>query len=253
MLGPPVLVQDITATKGSQSITLDGDFGMNFLVGSIGLSGTNLDSLQIGASLPGAFDWVTFDEAAGTLGLSLNSAFHIAGDFNLDGKLTNADTQAMLLAMKNISAFKTAHQLSDADWLDIADVNRDGQVNASDFSFLSSLLAGSRLYLAGDFNMDGKVTNADLQAMLQAFKNTSDFEASHDLSDQAWEEIGDVNGDGRVDMADVAALMNLLANSSNGSGSVASVPEPPTWLLAVIAASMCLLARGFRRRTAATE
>ncbi len=51
-LGPPVLVQDITATKGSQSITLDGDFGMNFLVGSIGLSGSDLDSLVIGASAP---------------------------------------------------------------------------------------------------------------------------------------------------------------------------------------------------------
>ncbi len=110
----------------------------------------------------------------------------------------------MINALKNISAFKIAHSLSDADWLDIADVNRDGQVNNGDFSFLNNLLTGSHLYLAGDFNMDGKVTAADLQAMLLAFKNTSDFEASRDLSDAAWEEIGDVNGDGRVDMADVA-------------------------------------------------
>jgi hypothetical protein len=249
VLGPAVLVQDITATKNGQSFTLDGDFGMNFLVGSIDMSGTSLDNIVIGAALPSAFNWFTFDEPNGTIGLQLNSAFHIAGDFNLDGKLDISDTQAMLNALKNISAFKTAHSLSDADWLDLADVNRDGQVNGSDEAFLANLLTGNRLYQAGDFNMDGKVTISDLQAMLQALKNTSDFEASHDLSPQAWEEIGDVNGDGRVDMTDLAALMSLLANSG-GSGSVASVPEPATWLLAVIAASMCLLARSLHHRTA---
>src|ERR1700690_39058 len=89
LLGPPVLVQDITATKNGQSITLDGDFGVNFLVGSIDLSGTSLDNLSIGAAMPGAFDWFTFDEPTGVLGLQLNSNFHIAGDFNLDGKLNN--------------------------------------------------------------------------------------------------------------------------------------------------------------------
>ncbi len=62
----------------------------------------------------------------------------------------------MISALKNISAFKTAHSLSDADWLDIADVNRDGQVNSADLSFLNNLLTGNHLYLAGDFNMDGK-------------------------------------------------------------------------------------------------
>src|SRR5262249_44274953 len=96
LLGPPVLVQDITATKNGQSITLDGDFGVNFLVGSIDLSGTSLFNLHIGAALPGAFDWFTFDEATGTIGLSLGSAFHIAGDFDGDGQLTNRDLQGLL-------------------------------------------------------------------------------------------------------------------------------------------------------------
>lgn len=248
VLGPPVLVQDITATKGNQSITLDGDFGVNFLVGSLNLSGTSLDNLSLGTALPGAFDWITFDESNGILGLQLNSNFHIAGDFNLDGKLNNADLQSLIDAFKNIAAFKAAHNLSDADWLDLADVNRDGQVNTADLAYLTNLLTGSKLYLAGDFNLDGKLNNADIQAMLNALKNISDFEAAHDLSDEAWEELGDVNGDGKVDMADEIALMNKLTGTTGGSGSVSSVPEPDAWLLAVIAASLCLpAARNFHR------
>jgi hypothetical protein len=237
VLGPPVLVQDITATKNGQSITLDGDFGVNFLVGSIDLSGTGIDNLQIGASAPGAFDWFTFDEQTGVLGLKLNSAFHIAGDFNNDGQLTNADLQGMLNAMKNPSAYKSAHGLDDAGWLDVADVNRDGVVNTLDTRFLSNYLSGSKLYQAGDFNLDGKITSADLQAMLSALQNSTEFENSHDLTDFAWKELGDVNGDGVVNLADETALANLI--SGGGGGSLASVPEPAAWQLAAIAVALC--------------
>jgi hypothetical protein len=245
VLGPPVLVQDITATKGNQSITLDGDFGVNFLVGSLNLSG-DIDDLGISGFSPGAFDWITFDEANGILGLQLNSAFHIAGDFNLDGKLTNADIQTMIGAFQNIAAFKAAHNLSDADWLDLADVNRDGVVNTADLKYLLNLLTGSKLYLAGDFNLDGKLTNADVQAMLGALQNISSFEAGHDLSDEAWKEIGDVNGDGTVNMADVVALEKELTGSS-GAGSISSVPEPDSFVLLALATLGLFVAPALRK------
>ena len=62
----PVLVADVTsydpATK--QSLTLDGDFGMNFLVASTSISGGGFGGLQ-----SGPFDWVTLDQSAGVLGL----------------------------------------------------------------------------------------------------------------------------------------------------------------------------------------
>jgi hypothetical protein len=141
ILGPPVLVQNITATKGNQSITLDGDLGINFLAGSVNLGGDGFDP-TLGGFAPGAFDWITFDEPNGVLGLKLNSTFHIAGDFNLDGKLTNADVQAMLNALKNISGFESANSLSGDDWLDIADVNRDGAVTMADLTALMQLLTG---------------------------------------------------------------------------------------------------------------
>jgi hypothetical protein len=247
LLGPPVLVQDITATKNGQSITLDGDFGVNFLVGSIDLSGTSLDNISIGAALPSAFNWFTFDESAGTIGLQLNSAFHIAGDFDLDGKLTNADMQGLLDAMKNSAGFKTAHNLSDADWLDMADVNRDGKVDLADLKALTTILTGNSPYVRGDFNLDGKLTFADLQAMLDVLKNPLSFEAANDLSPQAWKDLGDVNGDGVVDLADEVALSKLLSGG-NGGGSLSSVPEPAAWQLAAIALPLLSIGALRRRR-----
>jgi len=119
-----------------------------------------------------------YDEANGILGLQLNSAFHIAGDFNLDGKLTNADVQAMLNAFQNIAAFKAAHNLSDADWLDLADVNRDGVVNAADLKYLMNLLTGNKLFLAGDVNLDGHVDAADILAMQQALANLPAYQTA---------------------------------------------------------------------------
>jgi hypothetical protein len=247
-LGPPVLVQDITATKNGQSITLDGDFGVNFLVGSIDLSGTSIENIGIGAAAPGAFDWFTFDEASGTIGLALNNQFHIAGDFNQDGKLTNADAQGMLNALKNIAAFKTTHSLSDDAWEDLGDVNHDGVVDMQDLKFLNKYLTGSKLYLAGDFNFDGQLTNSDLTAMINALKDSTNFENSHDLSDFAWKELGDVNGDGQVTFADETLLASMLTGSGGG-GSTSSVPEPATWQLAAVAAILGgLAACKFRRR-----
>ncbi|HEY2586098.1 MAG TPA: hypothetical protein VGI81_10085 [Tepidisphaeraceae bacterium] len=67
--GAPVLVADISVVNPNtgQSLTLDGDFGMNYLVAS-----TNIDSSgNFGASRDGPFQWVTFDQPNGLLGLQL--------------------------------------------------------------------------------------------------------------------------------------------------------------------------------------
>lgn len=67
-LDAPVLVADVSAQDpvSGQEITLDGDFGMNFLVASIDVNGTDL-----GGGSAGAFDWITFDQPRGILGLDL--------------------------------------------------------------------------------------------------------------------------------------------------------------------------------------
>ncbi len=69
--GAPVLVLDITATDPTtkQRVTIDGVFGMNFLVASAKVSEGLLP--DIGNLTEGAFDWIVFDEPAGILGLHL--------------------------------------------------------------------------------------------------------------------------------------------------------------------------------------
>lgn len=64
-LHAPVLVGDITLTgqdpldpTQALTITLDGVFGMNYMVASADFSG---DLFSIGGTVPGAFDWLTFD------------------------------------------------------------------------------------------------------------------------------------------------------------------------------------------------
>ena len=71
-LHAPVFVQDIAVQDPltSQTLTLDGVFGMNFLVASglLVINGFDFDILKASA---GPFGWVTFDEPNGILGLDL--------------------------------------------------------------------------------------------------------------------------------------------------------------------------------------
>ncbi|HEX8913863.1 MAG TPA: SdrD B-like domain-containing protein [Humisphaera sp.] len=71
-LDAPVLVLDVTVQNPStgQTLTLDGDLGMNYFVASTSLDGGGLG----GGAAAGAFDWVTFDQPNGLLGLQLDGA-----------------------------------------------------------------------------------------------------------------------------------------------------------------------------------
>ncbi|MFT3786973.1 MAG: hypothetical protein QM770_12530 [Tepidisphaeraceae bacterium] len=71
----PVLVSDISVANPnnpSDTYTLDGIIGMNFWVASAGIAGVDASGFPLITSLSrGNFDWVTFDEPAGKLGLKL--------------------------------------------------------------------------------------------------------------------------------------------------------------------------------------
>jgi hypothetical protein len=77
-VGAPVLVADISVVDPAtnQLLTLDGDFGMNYLVAStsIDTSGNFGDGYR-----SGPFRWVTFDQANGLLGLQLPQYTPLAG------------------------------------------------------------------------------------------------------------------------------------------------------------------------------
>ena len=75
----------------------------------------------------------------------------LAGDINRDGQLTAADVPAMLTALKDLNAYRTAHTMSDVQLRAVGDVN-------------------------ADFNpatQSGGVNNADLQALLVKLKGGS--------------------------------------------------------------------------------
>jgi hypothetical protein len=64
-LGAPVVVHDVTVVDPltDQELTLDGVFGTNFLVASI--------ALDLGDARESPYQWITFDEPNGILGLDL--------------------------------------------------------------------------------------------------------------------------------------------------------------------------------------
>jgi hypothetical protein len=75
----------------------------------------------------------------------------------------------------------------------------------------------------GDFNLDGLVNNADMQAMLDAERNLPSYEAAHNLTDANLLALGDFNSDGVVNSADIPLMLCDLSNSGNGAQGV---PEP---------------------------
>jgi hypothetical protein len=82
-LGAPVYVTDIELTEAetSQTLKLDGIFGMNFLVASALLT-PEFDILKASA---GPFNWLTFDEPNGVLGLDLGIVVPEPGSIVLAG------------------------------------------------------------------------------------------------------------------------------------------------------------------------
>ncbi len=64
----------------------------------------------------------------------------LRGDFNRDGHVTSADIAAMLVALTDLNAYKTARNLTDANLLTIADVDASGKVTNADVQALLTLL-----------------------------------------------------------------------------------------------------------------
>jgi hypothetical protein len=120
----PVLVGDITVANpnnAADTLTLDGIFGMNYLVASAYVSeGGGGGFPTIGPLATGAFDWVVFDEPNGVLKLRPR----LAGDANRDGTVDFNDLVA--LAQNYNSAPST-----DDPW-NSGDFNGDGVVDFND-------------------------------------------------------------------------------------------------------------------------
>jgi uncharacterized repeat protein (TIGR03803 family) len=95
----------------------------------------------------------------------------------------------------------------------------------------------------GDFNLDGHLTNADIPAMLNALTDLNSYQTVNSLSDADMLAIGDVNHDDKVTNADIQALLDLIA--SIGGGSIATVHEPSTAILAALGLVFLVRKRSF--------
>jgi hypothetical protein len=134
-----------------------------------------------------------------------------------------------------------------------------GTLNGNAFTFATvdfekgpNNTATEVLWVKGDYNLDGKLTNADMQAMLIALKGQNAYQSSHGMSNMEFNAICDINGDGLLNAADISMMQKLLAsgvqagNGVFGGGSLATVPEPATAVLAAISFGLLYAAR--RRR-----
>jgi hypothetical protein len=82
----------------------------------------------------------------------------------------------------------------------------------------------------GDFNLDGRLSAADIAGMFDCLSNVSLYESTHGMNDAYLDYIGDLNGDGKVNNADLQSLLFHLLSGK----SFSPVPEPSAWELLVL-------------------
>jgi hypothetical protein len=124
----PVLVSNITVANpnnAADTLTLDGIFGMNFLVASAYVSEGGDAGLTFGALAPGAFDWAVFDEPNGLLKLRPR----LAGDANRDGTVDFLDLAALAQSYNGMPG-------TDDPW-NGGDFNGDGVVDFLDLAAMA--------------------------------------------------------------------------------------------------------------------
>ena len=141
----------------------------------------------------------------------------IQGDFDMDGALTVADINLLTAQIAGDSPDDLAFDLSNDGVVDIMDRDK----------WLSDAATNNKFgepYLVGDSNLDGTVDATDL--------NTLALNWRQDVAE--WSG-GDYTANGVVDSGDLNALaLNWRKSIPMASAVSASVPEPSTWLLAVI-------------------
>ncbi len=124
------------------------------------------------------------------------------------------------------------------------DLNRDGEFNSRDRTYLIEEVRGTYL---GDSNLDGEFDSADLVVAFQAGQYEDDVALN-----SVW-ETGDWDGDGEFLTSDVVAAFQGGGYNAGPRPAVArSVPEPSSWLAALIGSACGMWFRNAVRGRRAT-
>lgn len=212
----PVLVGDITVLDPltNQELTLDGIFGMSYLVASAFIS-EGPGGPIFGDLATGNFDWAVFDQAQGFLGLKPLYP-DAPGDYDGNGQLNCLDVNMLIQA--KISGQSTG----------VFDLNGDQVVNQADLNYWITNLKHT---LPGDANFDRVVDGSDF-----GIWNANKFSLAADWC------RGDFNGDGAIDGSDFG-----IWNANKFRAALVPEPVAGCWSLSGIAVVMWSSFRAKRR------
>lgn len=148
------------------------------------------------------------------------------GDFNMDGRVDADDFDPFFSALIDPDGYTDANPGFDINIY--GDFSASGVFGLEDYEgFHLAVTEGTTV--AGDYNLDGVVDQADYQVWKSAFG----------LAHATSLLPADGNGDGKVDAADYTIWRNNLGAVAPGAllaATAAAVPEPSTLILAFIAA-----------------
>ena len=198
-------------------------------LGTLNLNSDATTTIQLGGATPAAgYDQLHITgqlAAAGMLNVSLinnfvpapGTSFDILDWASLNGRFASVQLPALTAPL----GWDTSHLYSN------------GVITATN-------------YVPGDLNRDGKVTSADISALMSSLADVADYEINDSLTSPQFLLLVDLNGDGQVDNVDLQSLSSLIATNAMlniGGGSLTLVPEPASIILLVSAACTLLLAR----------
>jgi hypothetical protein len=130
----------------------------------------------------------------------------------------------------------------DTAWRAFPPSGQPGSISASD-----PWVIATATLTPGDFNQDGHVDTADIQALELALTDLPAYKNQYGVTDADLLQINQLPGESTntLNNSHLQALLNLL---KSGGGSIDSVPEPSTFVLALIGLSSAGIVRMRHRK-----
>ena len=171
----------------------------------------------------------------------------VGGTLSLGGTLQLLLTNGFIpVTGDTFDILSWGNRIGEFDALDLPTLNGRIVWDSSQL-YTTGVLTVLNTYLAGDINRDGRVTMADVSALITALTDLQAYQSSHPgMTDPTlFLDVADVNGDAHVNNADIQALISFLASNNGriGGGQLTAVPEPATLTLCVIGLSVLAMRR----------